>query len=106
MSYFNHAYKKAMLMNGNAWAPTSTKTDALTGGQMAVIDACTYAALNPAASTAYSGDIMLVQGNYNQTDTLGGNPLHGGYSESILRKLYLTVVHLIQEMLILMRLLI
>jgi len=87
MSYFNHAYKKTFLMNGAAWAATSTKTKDLTAGEMAVVDACTYLALNPAAGQTYSGDIMIVQGNYNQTDTLGNNPLHGGYSESIKSKI-------------------
>lgn len=86
MSYFNHAYKKTMLGQGDGWAPTSTKTSALTAGQLAVVDACTYAALNPAAAQSYSGDIMIVQGNYNTTDILGNNPLHGGYSESIKSK--------------------
>ena len=87
MSYFNHAYKKAMLGQGDGWHSAGVSTATLTAGEMAIVDACTYQTLAPTASTTYSGDIMIVQGNYNQTDTLGGNPLHGGYSESIKSKI-------------------
>jgi hypothetical protein len=85
MSYFNHAYKKTMLGQGTSWAPVSTKTSALTAGQLALVDACTYLALDPAAAVT-ANELMIVQGNYNQTDILGNNPLHGGYSESIKSK--------------------
>ena len=87
MSYFNHAYKKAFLGDGQAWSAAAANTSALTAGQMGIVDACTYQTLNPAAATTYAGDIMIVQGNYNQTDTLGGNALHGGYAESIKSKI-------------------
>jgi len=87
MSYFNHAYKKAMLAAGSAWKAASNHTSTLGAGEMGVVDACTYQTLNPAAAQTYTADLLIVQGNYNQTDTLGGNPLHGGYSESIKSKI-------------------
>lgn len=87
MSYFNHAYKKTFLGQGAAWAPITTATNALTAGQLALVDACTYQAVNPGAAIPAGTDLMVVQGNYNTTDTLGNNPLHGGYNESIKSKI-------------------
>ena len=87
MSYFNHAYKKTFLGQGGAWEAIGQTTISLTAGQLGLVDACTYLTLNPGAAVpAGVNEIMIVQGNYNQTDTLGGNPLHGGYSESIKSK--------------------
>jgi len=88
MSYFNHAYKKTFLGQGAAWDAIGQTTISLTAGQLGLVDACTYLTLNPGAAVpAGVNEIMIVQGNYNQTDTLGGNPLHGGYSESIKSKI-------------------
>lgn len=84
MSYFNHAYKKTFL--AKSWATKTTKTVALTAGQVAMVDVCDYAAVDTANIPAGT-DFMIVQGNYNTVDTLGGNPLHGGYSESIKSKI-------------------
>jgi hypothetical protein len=85
MSYFNHAYKKTFLASG--WAAKTTKTVNLTAGEVAVIDACDYTAVDLAVAIPPGTDFMIVQGNYNTIDTLGGNPLHGGYSESIKSKI-------------------
>ena len=84
MSYFNHAYKKTFL--AKSWALKTTKTVDLTAGELAIVDVCDYAAVDTAAIPTGT-DFMIVQGNYNQVDTLGGNPLHGGYSESIKSKI-------------------
>jgi hypothetical protein len=87
MSYFNHAYKKTFLGKGADWeAVAAQSTISLAAGELAVVDACTYKTIATGGVTASGTDIMIVQGNYNQTDTLGGNPLHGGYSESIKSK--------------------
>ncbi len=87
MSYFNHAYKKTFLGKGSDWEATAGETTSSLGaGELAVVDACTYTSLAVAGIAASGADVMIVQGNYNQTDTLGGNPLHGGYSESIKSK--------------------
>ena len=83
MSYFSHAYRKAMLVS--SVAAKDLATSAFTAGVFGMVDASTYTAYDPSATIA-TGDFLLVQGNYNQTDTIGGNPLHGGYSESIKSK--------------------
>ena len=86
MSYFNHAYKKTFL--GKTWERSASQaTSTLGAGELSVVDACTYQSIAQGGVAAAAGDIMIVQGNYNQTDTLGGNPLHGGYSESIKSKI-------------------
>ena len=91
MSYFNHAYKKTMLITAGNLV-TSGTCDALTAGQLAMVSADSYTA---SATVPTDGKFLLVQGNYNKTaasvtaamDTLGGNKLHGGYAESIKSKL-------------------
>ena len=65
-------------------ATGSVATADLTAGQVGLVDASTY--LTVAAGTV-PAEFLIVQGNYNTTDTLGGNPLHGGYSESIKSKM-------------------
>ena len=88
MSYFNHAFKKTFLGQGSAWEAVGQTTLQLTAGQLGLVNACTYLTMNPAAAIpAGVNEIMIVQGNYNTVDTLGGNPLHGGYSESIKSKI-------------------
>ena len=84
MSYFSHAYRKSMLVK--AVAAKDKATSAFIGGDFAMVDAATYKAYDPSATVA-TGDFLLVQGNYNQVDTIGGNALHGGYSESIKSKI-------------------
>jgi len=87
MSYFNHAYKKTFLGTGDAWSASGVSTAALTAGQLGLVDACTYQTLNPGGAIPANTDLLIVQGNWNQTDTLGNNPLHGGYAESIKSKI-------------------
>jgi len=84
MSYFNHAYRKSMLATGVA--AKADATSAFGAGTVGIVDASTYLALDPTATTL-PGDVLLVQGNFNTNDTIGGNPLHGGYSESIKSKI-------------------
>jgi len=85
MSYFNHAYKKTFL--AASWAQKDVKTVTLGAGQLGIVDACTYQTVDTAVAIPAGTDFMIVQGNYNTVDTLGGNPLHGGYSESIKSKI-------------------
>ena len=84
MSYFNHAYRKSMLAKD--LAAKDQPTSAYTPGDFGIVDAKTYTTIDPTATTL-PGDVLLVQGNFNATDTIGGNPLHGGYSESIKSKI-------------------
>ena len=86
MSYFNHAYRKSMLAVDVA--ADGVATSLFGAGDIAIVDASTYKAIDPAAVVIPANtDVLLVQGNYNTVDTIGGNPLHGGYSESIKSKI-------------------
>jgi len=96
MSYFNHAYKKTMLLTDGVKTSTALNTTSLTKGQLAMVDASTYGVLSSA--TAVPNEFLLVQGNYNKTaaltannklslDAIGGNALHGGYAASVKSKL-------------------
>ena len=110
MAYFNHAYQKAFYMgnvdSGGASAvnlKTAGNTSALGVNDFGVFDCSDYVGMTSgdvttlAQSTgsgatlvgagAYSsGKILLAQGAWNSTDTLGGNAHHGGYKESIKSK--------------------
>ena len=99
MSYFNHAYVKAAALSGIEADPGET-TQSLTAGEIGVVDPATYQTIafpTTNTSTVFTDNqMMLVFGNYNQSDTLGGNPLHGGYAESIktkvIKKNYVTAL--------------
>lgn len=84
MSYFNHAYKK-MFLATSVEQDADTATSALGAGEVALVDATDYQSV--ISSGTCPDEFLIVQGNLNQTDTLGGNPLHGGYAESIKSKL-------------------
>lgn len=75
------------MLAGDVETAGGVATSALTAGQVGIVDASTY--LTVAAGTV-PAEFLLVQGNYNQVDTIGGNPLHGGYSESIKSKMIKT----------------
>jgi len=69
-------------------AADGVATSVFGAGDIAIVDASTYKAIDPAAIVIPANtDVLLVQGNYNTVDTIGGNPLHGGYSESIKSKI-------------------
>ena len=85
MAYFNHAFKKSFLVDGTVTAG-GTATSALGAGKLAIIDGSdwevdTIANISNAGNLAY-----LVGGSYRQSDTIGNNPGHGGYAESIKSK--------------------
>ena len=84
MAYFDHAYRKSMLTTGGE-AAAGLLTSAIPAGEWAMVDAASY--LTVAAVPVTETGFLLVQGNLNTVDTIGGNPLHGGYAESIKSKL-------------------
>tara|TARA_R100001509_G_C4878717_1_gene219374 strand:- start:1552 stop:2727 length:1176 start_codon:yes stop_codon:yes gene_type:complete len=88
MAYFNHAYVKSAVISSTE-ANADVKTSALTTGELGLVDAADYETVAfPAANdAAVPAEYMLVFGNYNQTDTLGNNPVRGGYAESIKTKI-------------------
>jgi hypothetical protein len=99
MSYFNHAYVKAAVIKSTEPDADET-TQSLDPSQLGVVDPATYETITfptSGTSTVFTNNqMMLVFGNYNQVDTLGGNPLHGGYAESIktkvIKKNYVTAL--------------
>ena len=49
MAYFNHAFKKTMLMNEYVPVTVDDDTSTLTSGQVALYNAQTFTGINPAA---------------------------------------------------------
>ena len=94
--YFQHAYKKTMLLTDGVKTSTALNSTSLTAGQLAMVDPSTYSVLDH--TSAVPNDFLLIQGNYNKTavltganklslDAIGGNALHGGYAASVKSKL-------------------
>lgn len=84
MATFPNAFKKVFVGAGTL-AATGTKTKALTAGQLALIDATTHAAIDPAAvSPNFPKQAYLAMGSYRTSDKIG--QFHGGYAESIKSK--------------------
>tara|TARA_R100000152_G_C6772801_1_gene199875 strand:- start:853 stop:2235 length:1383 start_codon:yes stop_codon:yes gene_type:complete len=109
MAHFNHAYNKAFYMKSGSLKQAGNTTALTTIGDFGVYDADTYTAFaNVAAISVHAGGLtgpadatalaagsyalgsqnkfILAQASWNQTDTIGGNVLHGGYAESIKSK--------------------
>ena len=84
MAYFNHAFYKSFLAT-DASAANGTKTSALAPGQLALVDGTDWTAHTgsafPVPALAY-----LVQGSLHTKDSIGNNPGHGGYAESVKSK--------------------
>tara|TARA_R110001592_G_scaffold5912_1_gene32146 strand:+ start:4431 stop:5924 length:1494 start_codon:yes stop_codon:yes gene_type:complete len=85
MAYFNHSFCKSWLAVGAAPAD-GTATSAFTAGQMALVDGSTYLVDTPADISAAGHHALLVGGNFHPSDSIGNNPGHGGYQESIKSK--------------------
>ena len=85
MAYFNHSFCKSWLAVGAAPVAT-TPTAAFTAGEMALVDGTTYLVDTPAAISALGHHALLVGGNFHPSDSIGNNPGHGGYQESIKSK--------------------
>tara|TARA_R110001592_G_scaffold122340_3_gene328968 strand:+ start:6322 stop:7707 length:1386 start_codon:yes stop_codon:yes gene_type:complete len=106
MAHFNHAYHKAFYLKSGGLKTSGNTTALTTIGDLGLYDADTYVALGavgPGANTistlagGYTGTagtyalgsqakFIIANASFQQTDTIGGNPLHGGYSESIKSK--------------------
>jgi len=85
MAYFNHAFRKCYVIS-SVDSAGSTASSALTAGQFGVAgqDWETNPVLTPVGPT--DRHVYFVQGSYHTVDTIGNNPGHGGYSESIKSK--------------------
>ena len=85
MAYFNHAFNKTFIADSTL-AVAGTATSALTAGEVALVSDATWASVAlPGAPAA--GDLgYIVQGSFYSKDTIGNNPGHGGYKESVKSK--------------------
>ena len=85
MAYFNNAFNKTFIADSTL-AVAGTATSALTAGEVALVSDGTWASVNlPGAPAA--GDLgYIVQGSFYTKDTIGNNPGHGGYKESVKSK--------------------
>ena len=85
MAYFNNAFNKTFIADSTL-AVAGTATSALTAGEVALVSDATWASVNlPGAPAA--GDLgYIVQGSFYTKDTIGNNPGHGGYKESVKSK--------------------
>ena len=94
MAYFNHAFNKTFLATSIAGADVATS--ALTTGQFALVSeqgalgswkSVLAAGAAPAVADLPKGTHgYLVQGSVYTKDTIGNNPGHGGYKESVKSK--------------------
>ena len=81
MAYFNHAFLKCF--NPVSVAAANEKTSELTPGQIALVqDGIWEQTPTPADGTLG----YIVQGSYHTVDSIGNNPGHGGYTESVKSK--------------------
>jgi len=84
MAYFNHAFSKAFL--AKLEPADNIATSALTAGQFGTVQGSDWTTITDPATLAAGDMLYLVQGSFHTADTIGNNPGHGGYSESIKSK--------------------
>jgi hypothetical protein len=90
MAYFNNAFNKTFIADSTL-ATANTGSGALAAGQVALVDGSDWesvalagGAAVPAIGAGYLA--YLVQGSFYTKDTIGNNPGHGGYKESVKSK--------------------
>ncbi len=86
MAYFNHAFCKAFVADSVYDNEVAIKTPALTAGQISFFQDSTWESVANADLATATKLLYLVQGSFRTSDTIGNNPGHGGYSESIKSK--------------------
>jgi hypothetical protein len=89
MAYFNHAFNKTFIANSTLLT-ANTASSALTAGQVALVDGADWESValpGGAGVPAITGPLAyVVQGSFYTKDTIGNNPGHGGYKESVKSK--------------------
>ena len=86
MAYFNHAFYKSFVVSEVNEA-AGTATSALAAGHLGLVDGNSWSTIATAdGSLSNNALLYLVQGSYHTADSIGNNPGHGGYSESIKSK--------------------
>ena len=85
MAYFNHAFCKAFIIEGNKEADT-TKTSAFDPMDWGLVDGVSWEADAPGDIQTAGNHAYFVQGSVQTNDSIGNNPGHGGYTESVKSK--------------------
>ena len=85
MAYFNNAFNKTFIADSTL-AVAGTATSALTAGEVALVSDATWASVNLPGAPAAGDLAYIVQGSFYTKDTIGNNPGHGGYKESVKSK--------------------
>ena len=84
MAYFNHAFTKSWLATDVA--ADGVATSALGAGDLALVDSRTWLSDSAGDIATNKHLAYLVGGNFHSSDSIGNNPGHGGYKESIKSK--------------------
>jgi len=90
MAYFNHAFIKTFVVK-DADLAAGTATSALGAGVVGLVDGADWETVAVAGGGAVpavtAGQLAyLVEGSFYTKDTIGNNPGHGGYKESVKSK--------------------
>ena len=90
MAYFNHSFIKTFIADSTLLT-AGTATGALTAGQLALVDGGDWESValpgGAGVPAITLGDLAyVVQGSFYTKDTIGNNPGHGGYKESVKSK--------------------
>ena len=87
MAYFNHAFCKAFIITGSADQAATTATSAFTTkGIWGWVDGTTWKVDTPNNIQTAGRLGYFVQGSVQTNDSIGNNPGHGGYTESVKSK--------------------
>ena len=90
MAYFNHSFVKTFIADSTQ-LEANVNTSALTAGMLALVDGSDWKSVALAGGAAVpaigAGELgYIVQGSFYTKDTIGNNPGHGGYKESVKSK--------------------
>jgi len=89
MAYFNHAFNKTFVASSVEKA-AGVSTGALAAGELALVDGGDWQSVvvgGAGAPAITAGDLAyVVQGSFYSKDSIGNNPGHGGYQESVKSK--------------------
>ena len=90
MAYFNHSFIKTFIADSTL-NTAGTATSALTAGQLALVDGGDWESValpgGAGVPAVTAGELAyVVQGSFYSKDTIGNNPGHGGYKESVKSK--------------------
>jgi hypothetical protein len=90
MAYFNNAFNKTFVVDSVDLA-AGTSTSALTAGRLGLVDGGDWQTVGVAGGGAVpaitAGELAyVVEGSFYSKDTIGNNPGHGGYKESVKSK--------------------